>query len=511
MKLAFRVDAGAHIGTGHLMRCLTLADAWRARGARTRFVARNLDSSLQRRVVEAGHEFTALPAPSSTAATPAMRPGEPAHAHWLGASPEEDAEQTLESLGPDTWDWLVVDHYAVDHRWQRRVRPAAARLMVIDDLGDRKHDCDLLLDQNLHANPASRYTGRVADTCRLLLGPRYALLRPEFLALRSSCRPRVGRVDRLLVFLGGVDADNCTAAVLAAITRLPVSPARVDVVIGATHPHREQIAARCAADGHRLHVQTPDLGALMAVADLAIGAGGSATWERCALGLPTLALRLADNQAELIVQASLAGIVHGPSIDPLDVEALARHLLALVESPSWREAISRQALSTVDANGTERIVRAMHGMHGIALTLRRATPNDSPDLLRWRNDETVRSMSHDRRPISPEGHHAWLQAVLADPARDLLIGELNGEPAAVLRFDIAGARALVSIYAVPGQAGRGAGAAALAEGERWLRRHRPGVEFVDAVVLAGNEASHALFKSAGFEAVAQRYQKRITS
>lgn len=198
MKIAVRVDASFQIGTGHFMRCLTLADALKQRGAQIRFVSRRLPEHLRVMLAAKGHELALLDGALNDAASDEL-----AHARWLGVSQEQDASNTAQTLKDQPWDWLVVDHYALDARWESAMRVSSRQIMVIDDIADRQHDCDVLLDQNFYADMDTRYTGKVATSCQLLLGPRYALLRDEFRELHEQVKPRNGIVKRVLVFLGG--------------------------------------------------------------------------------------------------------------------------------------------------------------------------------------------------------------------------------------------------------------------------------------------------------------------
>ena len=283
-RSGFRVDATSRIGTGHFMRCLTLADALRQRGAQIRFVSRGLPAYLGDMLESRGIEFAPLGNTAGKAA------GDLAHSSWLGTSQDRDVQDSAATLEDRKWDWLVVDHYALDARWENAMRGSAGKIMVIDDLADRVHDCEVLLDQNYCHDMQTRYQGKVPEQCRLLLGPRYALLREEFRKLRAQVKPRSGEVRRILMFFGGVDAGNYTGLTINALSGLDLKGAEVDVVIAAQHSHRTEIEQACTTQGYACHVQTPRMAELMATADISIGAGGSATWERCCLGLPALSL-----------------------------------------------------------------------------------------------------------------------------------------------------------------------------------------------------------------------------
>ena len=236
MKIAFRVDASSQIGTGHFMRCLTLADALKQRDAQIRFISRHLPEHLRDMLAAKALQFMPLNSSSIESISDDL-----AQSHWLGTSQHVDAQDTIQALSDQTWDWLVVDHYALDARWESVLRQTAKKTLVIDDIADRQHDCDVLLDQNFYADMQTRYTGKVPEHCQLLLGPRYALLREEFRQLREQITPRTGPVKRVLVFFGGVDADNYTARAIKALANIGSHDLKVDVVLGAQHPHREQI------------------------------------------------------------------------------------------------------------------------------------------------------------------------------------------------------------------------------------------------------------------------------
>lgn len=504
MKIAIRVDASLQMGTGHLMRCLTLADAARRAGTRIRFVSRALAPHLAAMLAERGYELAALAAAPARAHDGAE--AGTAHAHWLGAGIADDAAATSAALADAQWDWLVVDHYGLDARWETALRARARRLLVIDDLADRRHDCDVLLDQNAYADAATRYTALVPPHATLLLGPAHALLRAEFAQARAALAPRAGAVRRLLVFIGGADADNVTAGVLDVLARVAPPGLAVDVVLGAAHPQRAALEQACALAGWNCHVQSRDMAGLMARADLAIGAGGSATWERCCLGLPALTLCIAANQRQLVDDAAAAGLIYAPALATGDAAGLERHLLALLDNPGLRLHLARQGWAAVDGQGAARVAGAL--LAG-ALTMRPASAADSAQLFEWRNHAAVRAVSRQRDPIGAAEHAAWLAAVLADPARVLLIGLRGDAPVGVVRYDLAGSQAEVSIYLLAACMGQGLGGPLLAAAEAWLRVQRPAVRSIVAEVLPGNVASQRLFERAGFSGQTTHYLKKV--
>lgn len=354
-KIALRVDASSQIGTGHFMRCLTLADALKTRGAQTRFVSRHLPEHLRSKLASQGHELKLIETTNNDESLDEL-----AHASWLGVSQVQDAEDSIFTLSDENWDWLIVDHYALDIRWESKLRQIAKKILIIDDIADRKHDCDILLDQNFYADMQTRYSGKVPEHCQLLLGPRYALLRDEFRRLHDQVKPRTGPIQRVLVFFGGVDADNYTGRVIEALSGADLADIQVDVVIGAQHPYREEIVAACSESGFVCHVQTDRMAELMAAADLAIGAGGSACWERCCLGLPALLVALADNQINIAKALDLLGAcIYAGTSDEVDSTVIRDAMAALMSGDEKLRRLSLKAFSLVDGVGVNRTCQEM--------------------------------------------------------------------------------------------------------------------------------------------------------
>lgn len=358
MRVVMRVDASLQIGSGHVMRCLTLADELRSRGAEVHFICREHPGNLFALIAERSYPCIGLVAPTSAGYHASA--DDTHHAAWLAVPWQQDAEETVAALPSGGVDCLVIDHYALDWRWEAQLRPLVKRVMVIDDLADRPHDCDLLLDQNLYWDMESRYNGLVPDACHKLVGPRYALLRPEFAKARRTLRQRDGQVRRILVFFGGVDHSNETAKALQALSALGRKDLAVDVVVGGANPHKDEIKAVCRTNGFDYHCQVGNMAELMAAADLAIGGGGTATWERCAVGLPALVVSIAENQYEIAHNACQVGatIFLGNSFD-LDSAAYQDKLLDTVADSHIIRTMAEKAIQLVDGNGAERTADAM--------------------------------------------------------------------------------------------------------------------------------------------------------
>ena len=411
VKITIRTDESPEIGTGHLARCQALADMLRQCGAVVSFVCRHISYQAERRLREAGHLVIRIPGSGEIDELP--------HASWLGGSQAFDADATKSALNGTLQDWLIVDHYALDNRWEHALRDAVSRIMVIDDLADRKHDCDILLDQNLHESPAGRYDGLLPTAANLLLGPRYALLRTEFANLPR--RVRAGQVGRLLVFFGGVDKANQTGRTLTVLPSVLPNGTDVDVVIGDLHPCRDRIVERCLELGYRCHVQTPRMAELMTAADVSIGGGGTAIWERCCSGLPALVWQQADNQIEQLKAAARVGLLHAPDKVDRDDEALKREIRDFCQSPTSLHKMSLAGLERVDGQGTARVCSLLGCS---CVTVRQTLLTDADKAL---------GFSDGRTPVaepevgSPNGNsyaprkecnlRAWRQLLFGFPAR----------------------------------------------------------------------------------------------
>jgi UDP-2,4-diacetamido-2,4,6-trideoxy-beta-L-altropyranose hydrolase len=264
---------------------------------------------------------------------------------------EADAQQVMQSLNTQTTDWLVVDHYGIDSRWETLLRNSTDRIAVIDDLANRPHDCDAIIDQNYRLDFANRYDQLVPDGCIKLLGPRYLLLRPEFAKARQNLKRDFSAVRRILVNFGGTDEPNMSLRALQAIQSLNLAGLLVDVVIGQTNPHKAalQLAIK-QMPGVTLHVQTDRMAELVCAADLAIGASGSSTWERCSLGLPTLALVLADNQREAAGELGAAGIIVNLGESNITTQQLAAEVDRLMKDPALRASLSKRSMQLIAAD-----------------------------------------------------------------------------------------------------------------------------------------------------------------
>lgn len=331
MKVVIRADASAEIGSGHLMRCLTLAGELVKKEMQVTFLCHQLPQHLVRQILAGGHHLNRLKEP------------------WPAVLPN------------DGTDLLIIDHYQAHHDWQQAMRHQAKQIMVIDDLAERRHGCDLLLNQNAHAT-IGQYYHLVPRECTLLLGPEYALLRPEFYHLAAQNKAR-NTLQRILVAVGGTDPHHLTEHILQG---LDGSPWEIDVVMGTSSPRQRVVESLCRKHQGRwtLHIQTQHMAQLMLTADLAIGAGGSSHWERCLLGLPALVVTVAENQVASTRLLHQQGACRWlGDADKLEAGAIRNAVDELAHSPQHLQQMSRTATEIVPGGGgTQKVVKAIQAL-----------------------------------------------------------------------------------------------------------------------------------------------------
>lgn len=354
-RVIFRADASAEIGTGHVVRCRTLAIALQVLGWEAIFVAKTMPAALATGLRAAGIAVVGLPGDVARANGP--------------TTPAFDADELamIAKEGKRRWPngrtLVVGDHYGLGEAWFEAVHRTLpeARLVAIDDLADRTLSVDLVLNQNLGASVAG-YQGLVPPEAAILAGPMFALLRPEFADRRASGRVRDGRVDRILVFLSGADAADVTARAVEAVGRLGRS---CDVVVGSAYPHLDKLRSRVAGQADAtLHVDTDAMAALMDRADLAIGAASSASWERCALGLPAILVTLADNQIDaerrLVAAGAARAVGRHDRVSADDIHHVAS---TIIDDPVAISTMARAASAVTDGRGTDRVVSAIESLY----------------------------------------------------------------------------------------------------------------------------------------------------
>lgn len=359
-KILFRVDSATYMGAGHVMRCLSLAEALRERGAQCDFVCRDLDGAILEKIGLAGFSLAVLPSPAGLFA---IDQGAPAHAEWLKVPINQDLAETKAVTTGVSYDWLVVDHYALDSSWLTPMRDCVAKIAVIDELADRDLDCDLLICQSLPeeliGNKFDRYLPKNA---KRLIGPDYVLMRKEFTQWRETSLNRRNMNDRphrVFVTNGYMDSAGLTVLVLDALEGFP--DLTIDIAIGSGSPSIK--ALQDIADQMTnvvLHIDATNMAELMAKADFAVAGGGSNTFERAALGLPALTVCVAENQRELLEFSEQKGAVKQIGMmEDMSSDQIVTAIKSFISAPTACQAMSIAAAELCDGGGAQRVSTAM--------------------------------------------------------------------------------------------------------------------------------------------------------
>ncbi|WP_130537797.1 UDP-2,4-diacetamido-2,4,6-trideoxy-beta-L-altropyranose hydrolase [Thiomicrorhabdus indica] len=509
MKVVFRVDASIKIGTGHVMRCLTLAAVLRDQGIDVLFLCRPHSGHLIQLIEQKGYEVARLAQPNSYSDETLF------HSDWLGVTQQQDAEQCAQFLHNKPVDWLIVDHYALDKNWQTQLKPYCEKLMVIDDLGDREHLCDWLLDQNYGATTA-KYQHLVPDHCQILAGADYSLLRSEFAEWRDyslNRRTDKNTVENILITMGGVDPDNYTGKILAQMSNVPLSgQEKIIVVMGANAPHLQTVQYQAAAMPFDIEIKTnvANMAEIMANADIAIGAAGSTTWERCCLGLPTIQLVIAENQrqiAEALSSINVVQILDEVSFLPKVVRDALNQLKDLTENSS--RLVDGQGASRV----TNMLSQSYQNQEGhVFFPYTALTPKQSLFVLAMRNHESIRKWMHQQKMITESEHLAFVGSLKSRIDRRFFMVQRAEKIIGTLNFtdiDNEQRRAEFGIFANPFLAEKGQGTAlmilALDYALKILKLNE-----LDLVVYDDNYAAICLYKKFGFIETYQSQQESKT-
>lgn len=481
MRLLFRCDASTTIGAGHLMRCLSIADLAASRGDQCHFFCADLPGFDGAQILARQHGLTRLPA------QPDWRTLYRAIMAWGGS------------------DWLIVDHYQLDRRWEAPLAALFPQLLVIDDLADRPHQATRLLDITPQRQLADYKESRFERPP--LLGPDYAPLRPEFARLRPAAlarRTAPVTINRLLLSLGAMDSDNHLSRLLPLLDRLPIPALEIDLVLASRAPHLCALNEAIANSRHliTLHLDASNMAELMLSADLAIGVGGTSSWERATLALPTLLFTLADNQLEnarRLAQAHAA--VWLGDLRTLDDQQLLQQLSVHWPTQAGLAQLSQHAATLCDGMGAQRLLRELPPRQE-TYWLQAITADDAEWMWHWQQHAVTRRYSrHPECPLLTE-HIAWLHGALQHPQRWLFKVMSASGPCAVVRLDEASGpqgHNEVSIYVDPGQHQQGHGKRAL----NLLHQLLPWFTF-HAYISPDNLGSLALFQSVGYQSCSEQ-------
>ena len=421
-RVIFRVDSSFKIATGHVMRCITLAKALKKKSSQVEvvFICRDLAGNIIERVKREGFSVEILPKPQSDI----LPSKENQYLQWLEVDLLEDFAQTKEVLQKYSQNsTLVIDHYAINETWEGKARDFVEKIVVIDDLANRVHDCDILIDQNFYHNYQDRYNDLVPKRCQKLLGPEYAILRDQFFQIKP--RNRV-KIENILVFFGGTDPQNVTLKAINGILK-----AQKDLgfdfevtVIGAKNDYQEEIKAVCQENNLKYKSYVENMAQIMNWADISIGAGGTTSWERCHMNLPAIVVSLADNQIEIC--------------NALDSEGVIKYL-------GSSEKVSEGDISS-------HLINIFHNFHfktlNLSLNINKMVFNVLMDKIKFkemsledieivricRNSEHVKSFMIGDGIVSAEEQRVWFNKVRDDDTSKYLLVLSGKAPIGLVNF-----------------------------------------------------------------------------
>ncbi len=495
MKIVIRSDASLQIGSGHIMRCLTLAN-YLKNYAEILFLCRPHEGNLIRLIEQNQFSVKVLNPPNLISDNSLV------HSQWLGSTQKEDAQQCLKALGVEKYDWMIVDHYALDKTWQFLMKESFRKLMVIDDLGDRFHICDLLLDQNFGSNH-NKYKGLIPKNCYVLIGPEFTLLRNEFIKWREISIKRRSNylIKNILINLGGVDKENFTNKIIKELEKSKLSrEIEIIVVLGETSPHLEAVMLASKKSSFNIKVKTgvQNFAELMSNADLAIGAGGTTTWERCCLGLPTIQLVIAENQK--ILSESLSNINA-----LVFLSSLSNLQSALDKSMKNLEVLSENSFNLVDGKGILRVSNLILLVEFFELGLglipyQSLSRNDSLKILLMRNNIEIRKWMANKKIITIREHLNFISNLSDRKDCHFLVMKNNYKIIGTMNFtsiEKVNGSAEFGIYANPFLFEKGRGGRLMKAAILYAKNYL-GIKRLNLQVYAENKAAMNLYKRHGF-------------
>lgn len=436
MKLVFRVDASLQIGTGHLMRCLTLAECLKNDGIDISFICRKNSGNLGAKIIKKGFRLFELETPEN-----AIYDDKLFHSKWLNVTQQKDADQCKQILGKIKPDWLVVDHYALDHEWESDLKHLSKNLMVIDDLADRNHNCDLLLDQTF-GRIAEDYIDLVPKFCMVLVGSKYSLLRPDFSEWRSYSIERRSQANfkNLLITMGGIDVENHTEDVLIKLNHCALpEDINITIVLGSHYPHLESLKMRAEMLKYRVNIKVDvgNMAEIMANSDIAIGAAGTTTWECCCMGLPTIQIVLAENQKFLAEKLS--------KINASLIVNKTNSLQSLInDAAKWMQDVSISSAKITDGTGTLKVASQI--THSIVkfklqefgevelVSYVDLNFNDQAFALKMRNDISVKRWMYSQQEISQKEHRDFIKKLNGNQETLYFLVKLQGTIVGSINF-----------------------------------------------------------------------------
>ena len=516
--VAIRVDASTRMGTGHVMRCLTLATKLKEHGVKVIFLSKKHQGNLNNFIKQNGFELLELSAPKQSIESQIDEK------LWLGCNYQDDVKECQQALNGLIINLLIVDHYSLDHQWHKLIKTQhqnnksqaqPLKIMVIDDLANRKHDCDILLDQTLGRETCD-YKNLVPNHCQLLLGADFIMLRDEFLQSRQLAknkRKQTSSVSNILITMGGTDPDNIAEKLLNWLIKFKQSnnKTQVTLVSNQASPFIENLKAIGTNHSWITIVSNPEsMSKLMLTADIAIGSSGATAWERCCLGLPSLSIISAKNQSFLNKSLSKAGaIINLGHFSDLNYTNFTESLKQVINVTSSYQEMVTQSFACCDGLGITKVAKALVATLSHDVFLQEASYDDCQVMFNWQSNSEIRKYSHNPEPVKWQQHCDWLKSTLASNNKHLYMIKYTCpnshilQSVGILRLDAIqnsqykiDACWQISILIAPEYQGKRIAEKAINEIPNAYKK-----QGIIAEVHSNNTASHRLFSRTGFSEI----------
>ena len=506
MNIAFRVDSSIQIGIGHVMRCLSLADQIKNKASNIFFVTRSLDGSMEQFISEKGYKVILLPSNDEIiiGKKNSFQSNEFKEFDWL-----QDLNATKEAIEDKKIDWLIVDHYGIDYRWHKIIAKFTNKIMIIDDLANRKLHCNVLLDQT-YGRKFEDYDQLIDKETEMLLGANYALLRPEFSNLRIPAvnkRKKIESISNVLISIGGMDYKNITQKVLDVFLKVEWKKnIEVNIVLNNQAPNRKSIKyfVKNIKSNHKFNllINPENMADLMFEADLAVGSSGTSTWERCTMGLPTIAICVADNQKFISKILHKDGVHIALTLDEYEeIPCLFSELCRVNNHPDNLKNLSNESLKICQAKGSILValkILPYYTNDGGKIDLRKVEISDSKLIYDWQKNPKTREYANDSSIPSWDNHIDWMSQKINSSLSYFWLVLHNGIASGVLRFDPInlgeGDGYLISIFTDPNKYGLGIGKKAID-----IAKYIFLGTTLYAKVLENNKRSISLFSGSDFK------------
>ena len=495
MIVYFRTDASSYIGSGHVMRCITLAEELNNLGVSVVFITLNCQGNLNQYIRNKGFKIS----PISTTIPDNFKDTNNSKntGIWSNEQLNKDAEETIRLLNKEKPNWLVIDHYSIDITWENRLRPYVEKIMVIDDLANRQHSCDLLLDQNYTHN-RNRYSHLLNPSVTKLLGPQYALLRKEFTVDQPEFEKNK-LIENIFIFFGGSDPGNLTGITLKALTYCKINYSNIDVVIGSSNCHKKEVTS-LVEKLHKatLYEQVDNISDLMRKADISLGAGGTSTWERMVIGLPSIVVTIADNQVPSIKDLDKDNyLIWIGNANRVSKSIICNALSDAIQNYDDLKEMSQKGKKLVSRLGSRTVAKILStGPDKDTLFVRESVYSDYLLYWYWVNDPAVRNNSFKQQDIALKDHQVWFENCLDNPNTILLVIESNLSAIGQVRFDYFDSYYTID-YSISRQfRGFGLGRVVLSRAIDYLKKYGSFTLIGD--IKESNLASCKVFEQVGF-------------